>query len=92
MRQLEMAGATTVTTSVFPDHYDFTPNDTSRIALETGGAEFVVCTLKDAVKLAPHWPAEAPRLWYVSQHVNVEQGLDTLDLLLDGLLAARSTF
>jgi len=42
------------------------------------------------VKLAPHWPAEAPRLWYVSQHLNVEQGLETLDRLLDGLLAARS--
>ena len=91
IRQLEMAGATIVTTSVFPDHYDFTPNETARIALETGGAELVVCTLKDAVKLAPHWPAEAPRLWYVSQHVNVEQGLDILDQLLDGLLAARST-
>jgi tetraacyldisaccharide 4'-kinase len=92
VRQLEMAGATTVTMSLFPDHYDFTANDASRIALETGGAEFVVCTLKDAVKLAPHWPVEAARLWYVSQHVNVEQGLDTLDQLLDGLLAARSTF
>jgi len=91
IRQLEMAGATTVTTSVFADHYDFTANDVSRIALESGGAELVVCTLKDAVKLAPHWPVEAARLWYVSQHVNVEQGLDTLDRLLDGLLAARST-
>ena len=91
IRQLEMAGATTVTTSVFPDHYDFTANDVARIALESGGAGLVVCTLKDAVKLAPHWPVEAARLWYVSQHVNVEQGLDTLDRLLDGLLAARST-
>ena len=91
IRQLEMAGAASVTTSVFPDHYDFTPTDAARIALETGGAELVVCTLKDAVKLAPHWPAGAPRLWYVSQHVNVEQGLETLDLLLDGLLAARPT-
>ena len=92
VRQLEMAGATAVTTSIFPDHYDFTANDAARIALETSGAELVVCTLKDAVKLAPHWPAEAARLWYVSQHVNVEQGLDTLDVLLEGLLAARSTF
>lgn len=90
IRQLEMAGATSVTTSVFPDHYDFGANDTARLALETAGADLVVCTLKDAVKLAPHWPAEAPRLWYVSQHLNVEQGLETLDRLLDGLLAARS--
>jgi tetraacyldisaccharide 4'-kinase len=90
IRQLEMAGATSVTTSVFPDHYDFTARDSARVALETAGADLVVCTLKDAVKLAPHWPAEAPRLWYVSQQLNVEQGLETLDKLLDGLLAARS--
>jgi tetraacyldisaccharide 4'-kinase len=92
IRQLEQAGAAGVRSSVFPDHHDFTANDAARIALETGGAELVVCTLKDAVKLAPHWPAEAPRLWYVSQHVNVEVGIESLDLLLDGLLAARSTF
>ena len=90
IRQLEMAGASSVTTSVFQDHYDFNVDDAARIALESGGAELVVCTLKDAVKLAPHWPAEAARLWYVSQHVSVEQGLETLDGLLDGLLAARS--
>ena len=91
VRQLEMAGAASVVTSIYPDHYDFTPHDATRLALDAGRAELVVCTLKDAVKLAPHWPAEAPRLWYVSQNVSVEQGADTLDLLLDGLLAARST-
>ena len=92
IRQLEQAGAATVASSVFPDHHEFTASDVARVALETAGAELVVCTLKDAVKLAPHWPAEAPRLWYVSQHVNVEVGIESLDLLLDGLLAARSTF
>ena len=91
VRQLEMAGAAGVTTSIFPDHYEFSASDTTRLALDTGGAELVLCTLKDAVKLAPHWPVEAQRLWYVSQNVNVEQGADTLDLLLDGLLDARST-
>ncbi len=92
IRQLEQAGAATVTTSIFPDHHDFSGNDAARIALDSSGADLAVCTLKDAVKLAPHWPAEAPRLWYVSQHVNVEAGIESLDLLLDGLLAARSTF
>jgi tetraacyldisaccharide 4'-kinase len=91
IEQLELAGAAAVTSSIFPDHYDFKPSDATRLALETGGAELVLCTLKDAVKLAPHWPAEAPRLWYVSQNVNVEQGAALLDSLLDGLLAARST-
>lgn len=92
VRQLEMAGAASVALSVYPDHYDFTANDATRLALEAAGAELVVCTLKDAVKLAPHWPVEAARLWYVSQHLNVEQGLESIDLLLDGLLAARSNF
>ena len=32
--------------------------------------ELVVCTLKDAVKLAPLWPRRAPPLWYVSQRVD----------------------
>lgn len=92
VRQLELAGASSVATSIFPDHYDFSVNDITRLALETGNVDLVVCTLKDAVKLAPHWPPEAPRLWYVSQTVNVEQGADTLDLLLGGLLDARATY
>ena len=91
IEQLQLAGAAAVTSSIFPDHYDFKPSDATRLALETGGAELVLCTLKDAVKLAPHWPAEAPRLWYVSQIVNVEEGSELLDALLDGLLKARST-
>ena len=92
IRQLELAGASSMTTSIFPDHHDFSVNETTRLALETAGADLVLCTLKDAVKLAPHWPVEAPRLWYVSQNVKVEQGADTLDLLLDGLLDARATY
>ena len=91
IRQLELAGASSVVTSIFADHYDFSAIDITRLALETGDADLVVCTLKDAVKLAPHWPPEAPRLWYVSQTVIVEQGADTLDLLLGGLLDARAT-
>jgi tetraacyldisaccharide 4'-kinase len=33
-----------------------------------------VCTLKDAVKLGPLWPRNAPPLWYLSQAVVVERG------------------
>jgi len=92
IRQLELTGASSVRTSIFPDHHDFSANDITRLALETGNADLVVCTLKDAVKLAPHWPPEAPRLWYVSQTVNVEQGAETLNLLLGGLLDARASY
>lgn len=48
-----------------------------------------VCTLKDAVKLAPLWPREAPPLWYVSQHLNVELGRSAVDALLTTILALR---
>ncbi|NUQ21753.1 MAG: hypothetical protein HOQ09_12455, partial [Gemmatimonadaceae bacterium] len=90
--QLETSGAARVTSSIFPDHHDFSDGDAQRLALEAATADIVVCTLKDAVKLAPHWPAGAPRLWYVSQHASVEEGNDLLEDVLDALLAARSTY
>jgi tetraacyldisaccharide 4'-kinase len=42
----------------------------------------VICTLKDAVKLAPIWPATAPALWYVSQALEVESGREALENLV----------
>ena len=89
LRQLEASGAVVAGTALYPDHHPFTENEITRIALGAGDAELVVCTLKDAVKIAPHWPPEAPRLWYVSQQVVVEREADALAALLDGLLAAR---
>jgi tetraacyldisaccharide 4'-kinase len=53
--------------------------------------EMVVCTLKDAVKLAPHWPRVAPALWYVSQSVSFEAGELELDRVLRHLLDSRPT-
>ena len=52
--------------------------------------DLVVCTLKDAVKLAPRWPRLAPPLWYVSQHVIVERGVGGLERVLDDLVRVRS--
>ena len=90
LAQLRQAGARSVSASTFPDHHAFTAQDGIRLALAARDADVVVCTLKDAVKLAPHWPREAPRLWYVSQRVTVERERDALMALLDGVLAARS--
>ena len=90
-RQVEATGARIVASSIFPDHYRYSRDDGVRLALGSADAEVAVCTLKDAVKLSPHWPAEAPRLWYVSQQVVVEREGDALTALLDGLLSARST-
>ena len=54
------------------------------------GRSGVVCTLKDAVKLAPCWPREAPPLWYLSQSVVVDRGAEALDRAFARVLAARA--
>lgn len=84
--QLAETGAT-VLDAAFPDHHRFVAADAASLAAraETEGAR-PVCTLKDAVKLAPLWPRAAPPLWYVSQQLSVETGADHLDHLVTALL------
>lgn len=77
------------TTVRFPDHHHFRPVDVRRVLHAASGAQRVVCTLKDAVKLAPLWPASAIPLWYLSQTVVVRENAEALQALLDRLLAAR---
>ncbi len=43
----------------FPDHHHYTSTDAAAIARQAAGASVVV-TAKDAVKLAPLWPRDAP--------------------------------
>ena len=88
VRQLEMRGAR-VRAAIFPDHHAFTPRDVERIAADIGGAQWVLCTLKDAVKLAPSWPRLAPPLWYVSQDVLVERGVGGVERVLDDVVRVR---
>ena len=90
LRQLAATDAT-VRAAVFSDHHAYTHAEVVRLASMMTAGEMAVCTLKDAVKLAPHWPREAPPLWYVSQSVRVEEGRDALDALLTRVLAARPT-
>ena len=75
---------------IFPDHHPFTPTDVVAIARQFDQSEVVLCTLKDAVKLAPAWPRLAPPLWYVSQQVMVERGVGGLERVLDDLVRVRS--
>jgi tetraacyldisaccharide 4'-kinase len=86
--QLEAAGYT-VTPMPFPDHHAFTAVDVSRLLVRAVAVDAVVCTLKDAVKLAPVWPAGAPPLWYLSQVVRLDAGQALLDGLLDRLDSLR---
>ena len=70
----------------FPDHHAFTRAEARTLAAEANNSDFVVCTLKDAVKLESLWPAEAGSLWYVSQRLRIEDGQEQIDRLLEELL------
>ena len=85
-RQLTELGAI-VRPFAFPDHHAFTRAEAHRLAAEAESSDFVVCTLKDAVKLEALWPAEAGSLWYVSQRLRIEDGQEHIDRLLDNLVS-----
>jgi tetraacyldisaccharide 4'-kinase len=86
-RQLTELGAI-VRPHSFPDHHQFTALEARDLVAQSGTSDFVVCTLKDAVKLESLWPAEAGSLWYVSQRLRVEEGQPHIDRMLDDLLSA----
>ena len=87
--QLESHGMT-VEPHFFPDHHGFTDREIARLSDGVGSDTLVVCTLKDAVKIGPRWPRAAPAIWYVSQRVIVEDGLDQLSRSILSVLQARS--
>jgi tetraacyldisaccharide 4'-kinase len=89
--QLRELGAREVRGIAFRDHHAFSTHDVRRIVAAASGADAVVCTLKDAVKLAPLWPRDAMPLWYVSQRADVERGAAVLDASLASILAARAS-
>lgn len=87
--QLRHAGAR-VDPAPYRDHHAFDTRDVERLTERGASCDLVVCTLKDAVKLAPLWPQNGPPLWYVSQHAVVERGRAALDTSLSTILAARA--
>ena len=74
-----------LTALAFPDHHAFTELEISDIVRRGRDADYVVCTLKDAVKLGARWPAGARPLWYVSLAVRIERGADSIHELLSRL-------
>ncbi|MEO8561477.1 MAG: tetraacyldisaccharide 4'-kinase [bacterium] len=89
--QLRELGVSELRELAFPDHHRFTPRDVDRIVRDAVGSDAVVCTLKDAVKLAPLWPRHALPLWYVSQQAEIERGGMALDASLAVILSARAS-
>jgi tetraacyldisaccharide 4'-kinase len=86
--QLQQAGAE-VTGKRFSDHHAFTKEEVAALAAAGRDVDRVVCTLKDAVKAAPMWPDEGVSLWYVLQALNIEEGEEKLDEVLDMLVRPR---
>ncbi|MDB4888181.1 MAG: Tetraacyldisaccharide 4-kinase [Gemmatimonadetes bacterium] len=86
--QLRASGAR-VEERPFRDHHAFEGVDARALSEAANGRDGVVCTLKDAVKLAPLWTPAAAPLWYVSQIAVVERGESVLDDGLEAVLAAR---
>jgi tetraacyldisaccharide 4'-kinase len=88
--QLRALGAE-VTLVAFRDHHRFSTQDVASLIAQAGRHDVIVCTLKDAVKLAPIWPRAASSAWYVSQRVELEEGAEAMDALVRSLLAARAS-
>ena len=86
-RQLTELGAV-VRPHSFADHHAFTTSEARYLAAQASSSDFVVCTLKDAVKLESVWPAEAGSLWYVSQRLKIEDGQPHIDRILDRLVSS----
>jgi tetraacyldisaccharide 4'-kinase len=82
--QLEQTGAK-VTRLRFPDHQAYGRGDIDRLIDAASSHDYLVCTLKDAVKLGPQWPADAVPLWYVSLSVIVESGGAAIDEIISRL-------
>jgi tetraacyldisaccharide 4'-kinase len=89
-RQLTELGAV-VRPHSFPDHHAFTSREARHLAAQASNSDFVVCTLKDAVKLESIWPAEAGSLWYVSQRLKIDDGQPHIDRMLDHILSSAHT-
>ncbi|MBI5600261.1 MAG: tetraacyldisaccharide 4'-kinase [Gemmatimonadetes bacterium] len=89
LAQLRATGAQ-VQGASFGDHHAYTAHDVQELVTRAATVDRVVCTLKDAVKLGPRWPASAPRLWYLSQSVVVEVGTSIIEDVLGRLTTAAA--
>ncbi|MDP1891696.1 MAG: tetraacyldisaccharide 4'-kinase [Gemmatimonadaceae bacterium] len=88
--QLGAAGAQ-VQAATYGDHHAFSARDVRDLAARVAQVDRVICTLKDAVKLGPQWPAPYPPLWYLSQLVVFETGEAGVEAVLDRLVSAAAS-
>jgi len=83
--QLRALGAT-VRRLDWPDHHRYRPRDLARIRAAGAGADHVIVTTKDALKLRPLWPREWAEPEVASLEVTWETGATTLTAALDRVL------
>jgi tetraacyldisaccharide 4'-kinase len=67
------------------DHHRYSAADVAAALALAGPEGLVVTTAKDAVRLRPVWPADAPPCLIAELEVHVTFGQDTLSRLLDRL-------
>lgn len=90
LAQLGATGAQ-VQAATYGDHHAFSARDVQDLAARAAEVDRVICTLKDAVKLGPPWPAQQQPLWYLSQLVVIETGSASVEAVLDRLNAAAAS-
>jgi len=73
----------------FADHHAFSAAEVAALVSAVPSGGLAVCTLKDAVKLAPRWPRATVPLLYVSQTIVVHDGAEALDGAVQRILSAR---
>ena len=90
-RTLDQAGITQVGWRIFPDHHHYTPADVSLLGdfAVRAGADVLLTTEKDAVKLQPGWSWPLP-LYFVAVQTLVTRGETVLNDLLVRTLTVRT--
>jgi len=83
--QLRRLGAI-VQLQAYQDHHAYDRGDIARLVQRSAGADYVVVTEKDAVKLRGRWPADAPEPLVAGLAVRWERNGEALEEALDGLL------
>jgi tetraacyldisaccharide 4'-kinase len=83
--QVRASGAT-VQLMAYQDHHAYRPGDVARLAQAGKGADYVVITEKDAVKLRDRWPADAREPLVAELALRWELNGDAVERVLEGII------
>jgi len=70
----------------YQDHHPYPPADVAQLVQAARGADYVVVTEKDAVKLRDRWPADVPEPLVAVLRVHWELNGDAVERALEGIL------